>query len=86
MAVTLMVAGFWLFRDHAPNSPSPGEVSPPAPAGTAFEDLRRALADEREHSAELSAEVDWLRYQLTVLTELAAEEETHEPGEDQAER
>ncbi len=86
LAVTLVVAGFWLFRDHAPASPSPGEVSPPAPtsfpAGTAFEDLRRALADEREHSAELSAEVDWLRYQLTVLTELAAEEETHEPGKD----
>ena len=86
LAMTLAVAGFCRFSKHAPASPSPGEVSAPAPAGsptgTEFEDLRLVLTKEREHSAELSAEVDWLRYQLTVLAELAAEEAPHEPGED----
>jgi hypothetical protein len=86
LAVTLLFAAFWLFRDQAPASPSPGEISLPTPAGsptgTALEELRRALAEEREHSGELSAEVDWLRYQLTVLAELAAEEEPQEPGEE----
>jgi len=86
LAVTLVVAGFWLSRDPAPASPSPGEVSPPAraesPSGTELEDLRRALAEERVRSAELSAEVEWLRYQLAVLAELAAEEEPLEPVED----
>ena len=83
LAVTLVAAGGWLLRDHPPASPSPGEASAPAgsPTGAKFEDLRLALAKERERSAELSAEVDWLRYQLTVLAELSDEEEPHEPGE-----
>ena len=86
LAVTLVAAGGWFLRDHPPASPSPGEASASAPAGSPtgakFEDLRLALAKERERSAELSAEVDWLRYQLTVLAELSDEEEPHEPGED----